>query len=264
MPGEVIAIATHKGGQSKTTTSCNLAAGLTQAGWRTLLVDVDPQANATEMFGCDDADTDLYSVLANGVPIEKAIHENVRAGLDVVPSSLWGAQLDRSLMQQYHREARLRKALSPVLDTYDAVVLDLPPTLGQLVITSLAAADSLIVPTDASKWGWRGVRMFLEWADELRTAEVLHAELLGVLLTKYEPQTRISREVDEAITASDLPSFETRIPKRTAAERMAGDRLVLGDEGADEDLVDAYGHLTLEVIHRVRERREREGGKHRG
>lgn len=90
------------------------------------------------------------------------------------------------------------------------------------------------------------------------------APLLGVLLTKYEPTTRISREVRDELMSSDLPMFETMIPKRTAAERMVGEGTVLGDEQADLDLSEAYGRFTLEVIRRVRKRRDEEGGNHRG
>lgn len=253
-----------KGGSSKSTTSVNLAAGFAQAGWRTLIVDVDPQSNATERFECEDAEADLYSVLVDDVPIDKAIQYERRLNLDVLPSSLYVAQIDTWLMQQYHREARVRRALNPVLEDYDAVVLDLPPTLGQLVISSLAAADSLIVPTDSSKWGWKGVELYLSWIDELRQAEVVHAELLGVVHARWEPNTIASRRTGERLAESGLPAFETRIPKRVAAERMSDLHLVLGDEGSDEDLDVAHAALTVEVMRRIRERRERDGGRHRG
>ncbi len=106
--------------------------------------------------------------------------------------------------------------------------------------------------------------MFLEWSGELRAEEVVTAPLLGVLLTKLEPTTRISREIRDELMSSDLPMFETMIPKRTAAERMVGDASVLGDEQADLDLSEAYGHFTLEVIRRVREQREEKGSSDRG
>ena len=107
-------------------------------------------------------------------------------------------------------------------------MLDLSPNLGQLVITALNSAEWLIVPTDASKWGRRGVNMFLEWSTTLRKHQVLSAHLLGVLLTKYESQTLISRETLSRLRADGLPMFDTIIPKRTAAERMVSDLVVLG------------------------------------
>ena len=129
----------------------------------------------------------------------------------------------------HRREEQIAMALEPVYGEYDAMVLDLSPNLGQLVITALNAAEWLIVPTDASKWGRRGVNMFLEWSAMLRKHQVLSAHLLGVLLTKYESQTLISRETLNALQSDGLPLFDTIIPKRTAAERMVSDQVVLGD-----------------------------------
>ena len=140
--------------------------------------------------------------------------------------------------------------------------MDLSPNLGQLVITALNSAEWLIVPTDASKWGRRGVNMFLEWSTTLRKHQVLSARLLGVLLTKYESQTRISRETLAALRADGLPLFDTIIPKRTAAERMVNDQVVLGDVDADPDLAQAYANFTIEVMALVDEGRKNRGQHH--
>jgi chromosome partitioning protein len=141
-------------------------------------------------------------------------------------------------------------------------VLDLSPNLGQLVITALNAAEWLIVPTDASKWGRRGVNMFLEWSDMLRKHQVLSAHLLGVLLTKYESQTLISRETLSGLQSDGLPLFDTMIPKRTAAERMVSDLVVLGDAEADPDLAQAYAKFTMEVMTLVAQGRLNRGKHH--
>ena len=160
-----------------------------------------------------------------------------------MPSTLAVAKLDQELVTMHRREDQLVMALEPVYGDYDAIVLDLSPNLGQLVITALNSAEWLIVPTDASKWGRRGVNMFLEWSATLRKHQVLSAHLLGVLLTKYEPQTVISRDTLAALQDDGLPLFDTIVPKRTAAERMVSEQLVLGDPEADEDLSRAYAEL---------------------
>jgi chromosome partitioning protein len=117
----------------------------------------------------------------------------------------------------------------------------------------------MLVPMDASKWGRRGVQGFLGWSEDLRDAGVLTADLLGILLTKLESGTRIGREIRGELQTSGLPMFETIVPKRTGAERMVADRLMLGDDGVDVDIAEAYAQLTVEVINRINEARAQRG-----
>ena len=263
MKAEIVAIANHKGGVGKSFTAVNLAAGLARGGWRTLLVDCDPQGNSTSMFDPDDdVEFDVYDLIKDEAPIHGVIRSTRIPGLDLVPSTLAVAQLDQELVTMHRREDRLALALAPAYEDYDAIILDLSPNLGQLVITALNAADWLIVPTDASKWGRRGVNMFLEWSNALRKHHVLSAELLGVLLTKYESQTLISRDTLNKLRGDGLPLFHTTIPKRTAAERMVSDLVVIGDEAADPDLAQAYASFTVEVMSLVNEGRRNRGKHH--
>lgn len=264
MKAEVIAVANHKGGVGKSFTAVSLAAGLAHGGWRTLLVDCDAQANSTSMFDPDDdVELDLYDLIAEQAPITKVIRKTRIPNLQLVPSTLAVAKLDQQLVMMHRREYQMAMRLQPVFTDYDAIVLDLSPNLGQLVISALNAADWMIIPTDASKWGRRGVHMFLEWAASLRAHEVLSAELLGILLTKYEPNTVISRETLAALRDDGVPLFETLIPKRTAAERMVSGLFVLGDAEADPDLAQAYAAFTVDVMRRVDEGR-RNRGRHYG
>jgi chromosome partitioning protein len=127
------------------------------------------------MFDPDDeVEFDIYDLIDDATPIDKVIRRTRLANLDMVGSTLAVAKLDMELVTMHRREERLAMALQPVYQDYDAIVLDLSPNLGQLVITALNAADWFIVPTDASKWGRRGVNMFLEWscpADQIRVAD---------------------------------------------------------------------------------------------
>ena len=252
MPAERIAVSIQKGGSGKSFTSVNLAAGLARASWRCLLVDCDAQANSTSMFFPDDTlELDLFDVVKNGADVRKVVQRTRIDGLDLLPSTLAVARLDHELISMHRREDKVLEAIAPLLDDYDVMVLDLPPSLNAVVIAALTAATSIVVPTDASRWGLRGCRAFLDWADELRHANVLTADVLGVLLTKYESGTRIGREVAAELHESGLPVFQTVIPKRTGAERMVAQRLLLGDNGTDPDLSEAYGRFTVEVMERV-------------
>ena len=263
MTAEIIAIANHKGGVGKSFTAVNLAAGLARGGWRTLLVDCDPQGNSTSMFDPDDdVEFDIYDLIKCELPIAKVIRPTRIDNLGLVPSTLALAKLDQELVTMHRREDQLAMALEPVHEDYDAIVLDLSPNLGQLVIAALNAAAWLIVPTDASKWGRRGVNMFLEWSNTLRQHQVLSAEFLGVLLTKYESQTLISRETLTALRNDGLPLFDSIIPKRTAAERMVSEGVVVGDENADPDLAKAYAAFTVEVMTLIDQGRRNRGKHH--
>jgi chromosome partitioning protein len=207
---------------------------------------------------------DLFEVIVGGVDAAKAVMPTRVSGLHLLGATLDVARLDQELITRHYREEQVRRALAPLLDDYDVMVLDLSPNLGQLVITALNAATGLIVPTDATKWGRRGVEMFLEWAEELRRADVLSAELLGIVLTKYESRTQISREVLDDLRRCDWPVFNTVIPKRIAAERMVAEMRVVGDPEADHDLSEAYANFTAEVLERLVALTARRGRHFRG
>jgi len=149
------------------------------------------------------------------------------------------------------REDRLKRALEPVGDTYDVAVLDLAPSLSLVTLAALVSATDLIAPVSATKLAVGGLGAFLGWTDDFRAEGLITAPLLGVLVTMAEQRTRVSREVTEALTSSDLPIFDTVIPRRVAAEDQVGSRLVVGDPEANADLNDAYQRFTGEVIERA-------------
>jgi chromosome partitioning protein len=258
MSARVIALGGHKGGIGKSTTAVNLAAGLARRGRPTLLVDADAQGDATFMFveDMDGVEYDLRDVIVGrghgAIPIAKAIRETRVELLDMLPATLDLARLDTELVSMTSGEIRVARALEPILDKYDFVIIDQHASLSTLNVACLAAATDVIVPVDATKWGVRALASFVNWFQEFRTEQIVTAGLLGVVVTKYQAHTRIGREVMEAL-AGQMPVFRTPIPLRVAAEDNVGSRLVTGDEGADRDLSEAYDAVTSEVIERVGE-----------
>jgi chromosome partitioning protein len=201
--GETIAVANQKGGVGKTTTAISVAATLASDGHRILLVDVDPQGNATSGLGIDRAalDGSVYDALLDDRPAAELIVRTDVDRLDVLPSdrSLAGAEVE--LVPRAGRERRLRQALAPIAADYAFVLLDCPPSLGLLTVNGLTAADSVLIPLQCEYYALEGLSQLMATLDLVREHLNPALTLKGVLLTMYDGRTTLSADVAAEVRA---------------------------------------------------------------
>jgi chromosome partitioning protein len=259
----ILAIANHNGGVGKTVTAANVSAGFARAGRRTLAVDCDAQAHLTRwLLGRADQDApDLEAVVAGVADPTVAVRPTRVAGLDALPATQRLAHLSRTLAADGTLIARALGRLRP---RYDAMVLDLPSSLGRLTVSALAAADGIVIPVTASAAGLHGLAGFRDWLASFRPDRVVTAPVWGVLLTQADldeqggMRTRVGRDVRDAL--ADFRVTGTRllpvlVPRRDGVDDLVSQRLLLGDPaahaGPGRDVVDAYARLVDYLLERV-------------
>jgi len=253
-----IAIANQKGGVGKTTTAINIATALAATGWKTLLIDLDPQGNASTGIGVDAADRlrSSYDILIDGMPLAECVMATRIPGLDLVPATvdLSGAEVE--LVGAEDRTDRLRKALAGAQD-YDVCLIDCPPSLGLLTLNALAAADSLLVPLQCEFFALEGLSQLLQPVE--RVQQRLNPELgiIGIALTMFDRRNRLTDQVAEDVRSclGNLV-FETTIPRNVRLSEAPSHGLpaLIYDHACPGSR--SYIELARELIGRLPEQRK--------
>lgn len=227
----IIAVANQKGGVGKTTTSINLAAALAMEGASILLVDMDPQANATSGLGIDPKSLSrtVYNALINNDDAKSLLLDTGIKGLSLLPSNSHLAGAEVELVDIDRREQRLRTALDPVQHDFGTILVDCPPALGFLTINAMASAHAALVPVQCEYYAMEGLGRLMESIDRIRQTVNPDLEIEGILLTMYDSRNSLARQVVEQIR-SHFPDkvYETMIPRNvTLAEAPSYGRPVL-------------------------------------
>jgi len=253
----VLAIANQKGGVGKTTSAVNLAASLAVAEQRTLLIDCDPQGNATSGIGIprEDVGITLYDVLIGETSLERAIHPGVQfKHLDVVPATpdLAGAEVE--LVDRERRVEAMRDAIATVRDRYDYVLIDCPPSLGLITVNMLAAADALLIPLQCEYYALEGLSQLLNTVHLVQQGVNPKLGIAGVLLTMYDARLNLSRQVAaDAREYFGAKVFGTIVPRnvRLAEAPSFGKPIILYDVASVG--AQAYMSVARELMERTRQ-----------
>ena len=251
--GKIIAVANQKGGVGKTTTSINLGASLAAAKRRVLLVDLDPQGNATMGSGVDkrNLERSSYEVLMGDSSVEQVAVAVEHSSYSLLPanSDLTGAEV--ALLEEIGREMRLRQALKPVRDSYDYLIIDCPPALNMLTVNALVAADSVMIPMQCEYYALEGLSALLETVEKIRSLLNPNLRVEGLLRTMYDPRNNLSTQVSQQLVKHfGTKVYSTVIPRnvRLAEAPSHGLPALLYDRNSSGAL--AYLALAGEILRR--------------
>ncbi|MDR3551783.1 MAG: AAA family ATPase [Clostridia bacterium] len=249
--GKVTAIANQKGGVGKTTTAVNLSAALGEAGKKVMLVDIDPQGNATSGLGVNKrtVQKSSYDLLSAGMPANEIILHTRYQNVDLIPSNISLAGAEIELVDAADREEKLKRALVPVREDYDFILIDCPPSLGIITLNALVAADTLLVPAQCEFYALEGLSQLMATVRTVKRLYNPSIDIEGVLLTMYDGRLNLTLQVVEEVKRFfPRKVYKTVVPRnvRISEAPSFGQPVIYYDKYSKGS--DAYRELAQEII----------------
>ncbi len=247
----VISIVNQKGGVGKTTTAVNVSSYLALEGKKILLIDLDPQGNATTGIGLEKTALkhSIYNVIVEEQDIENAIVKDVKSNLDVLPAKIELAGAEVELVGKISRENRLKKSIKGIVDKYDAIVIDCPPSLGLLTINALTASENVIIPIQCEFYALEGLSQLLNTVELVKTELNYDLRIGGILLTMYDSRLKLSEEVVMEIRKYfNDKLFDTMIPRNIKLSEAPGYGKTIDQYAENSKGALAYKKVVKEVI----------------
>lgn len=252
---KVLAIINHKGGVGKTTTSINLGAALALRGYKSLLIDFDPQTNLTQSFGKESMDSrNIYNALVDIVKDNKASLpvEQLKTNLGLVPSSLDLSASEIELVNEPGKEFLLKELIKPIEKDYNYIIIDCPPSLGLLTINALTAANNVIVPVQAEYLALKGMLKLIYSIEKVKHRLNKNLTFSGVIITQYDSRVNLHKTAEEQITANFDNVFQTRIRKNIALAEAQSNQVDIFEHAPKSPGAEDYSNLAEEIITKIK------------
>jgi len=248
---KIFAIANQKGGVGKTTTAINLGAALGALERRVLLVDSDPQGNATRGLGLQAVAPHLYHALAGEVPVREVVRPSGFPNLDLIPAQRDQVGVEVELVGEIGWENHLKKTLADIVGEYDTILIDCPPSLGHLTVNALTAADGVLVPLQCEYFALEGISELLATVKRIQSSLNPGLKIAGIVLTMYDDRTNLSRDVAEDIrTHFPREAFEAVIPRNIRLAEAPSHGLPIFQYDIKSRGAEAYLTLAREFLRR--------------